>query len=760
MGASMARVRESVRPWVRLTIVAVAVVALGAVAWATTGSPLPSDPEEALLFQNTLLLVVFGSALVEQHFTRPAEAIVNTTTALVTLVAVFHIAPRAPWLGVAIFLGIVLLSAVLAVAAQGARRNFPIEGRAAQLAYRVSTNLGRARVVYSVVFLAAVAFFVDEHGSATLSLVVFWAIFMVIWPLQLPELLSRLAPHESATSSGAIATVDRVDSPGVVRARLLGDVSWTWQDSAPVFVHLHGSSPQWGLPLFSESRDDARWGTLMLAGEAADVKSEAPGTVWLASPDGQVDSKARLEAITGIRDADLAGLIREGSSVAAIRAETLPLAKITIGSLLVVATPAGPVYYQVADGSTVEEPFSGLMFGSRLAVATQVGLLGDNGQFKRYDWIPPMNAPVFSVARSLQGNATAEAANQFILGNIPGTSIAVCGDFLDNMETHTAILGVTGSGKTEFAFDLIRHAVEGGVKVICIDLTSQYASRLTDVGTTGLSISTALANELSEKLFDVETGSYGAGTEKRALQDFADKVRGQVKRALEDFLGEAGGRVGLIELNEISNTKATLWITEIYLSTLLRLARDGELRGERVLVVVEEAHTVMPEASSAGLGDFDSKGTVAKIAQIALQGRKYGVGLLVLAQRTATVSKSVLTQCGTVISFSCIDDTSIGFLRNVFGSQVAEALPNLPRLRAVVHGTWIRSEVPLTVDVPFSEDKARRKFWKELGAPAHPSAAPASFSAAPPPGVDPLAPPPGVDPLAPPPGVDPLAPPF
>src|SRR5690554_659808 len=169
-------------------------------------------------------------------------------------------------------------------------------------------------------------------------------------------------------------------------------------------------------------------------------------------------------------------------------------------------------------------------------------------------------------------------------------------------------------------------------------------------------------------------------------------------------------KLGLIQLPEISNSQASIFITEIYMSCLLNISKASFGNdSKRVLVAVEEAHTIMPESATMGVSDFASKGTVAKIAQIALQGRKYGVGLLVLAQRTATVSKSVLTQCGTVISFSCIDDTSIGFLRNVFGSQVAESLPNLPRLRAVVHGAWISSEVPLAVEVPFSEEKARRE---------------------------------------------------
>ena len=51
--------------------------------WGNTAVP-PSDPQDAILFQNALLLVVFGSALLEPYFTRPAEGLVNAFTALVT----------------------------------------------------------------------------------------------------------------------------------------------------------------------------------------------------------------------------------------------------------------------------------------------------------------------------------------------------------------------------------------------------------------------------------------------------------------------------------------------------------------------------------------------------------------------------------------------------------------------------------------------------------------------------------------------------
>lgn len=92
------------------------------------------------------------------------------------------------------------------------------------------------------------------------------------------------------------------------------------------------------------------------------------------------------------------------------------------------------------------------------------------------------------------------------------------------------------------------------------------------------------------------------------------------------------------------------------------------------------------------------------IGQIALQGRKYGVGFIVIAQRTASVSKTVLTQCNTVIAFQCFDRTSIDFLVNYFPNPLAEALPNLRFRQAVVAGKAVRGSVPLIFEVPDLSD--------------------------------------------------------
>ena len=84
------------------------------------------------------------------------------------------------------------------------------------------------------------------------------------------------------------------------------------------------------------------------------------------------------------------------------------------------------------------------------------------------------------------------------------------------------------------------------------------------------------------------------------------------------------------------------------------------------------------------MNDWESKAVVNKMGQVALQGRKYGVGLLVIAQRTANVSKTVLTQCNTIVCYQAFDETSFTFLGNYIGKDLVQALPNLKRYHAIV----------------------------------------------------------------------------
>jgi hypothetical protein len=226
-----------------------------------------------------------------------------------------------------------------------------------------------------------------------------------------------------------------------------------------------------------------------------------------------------------------------------------------------------------------------------------------------------------------------------------------------------------------------------------------------------MSISENNLNELENRILNVDFGEYGAGPEKKELKKLDKALRPDIKESIENFLKDDNdeSRVGIISLEEISNTKTSIYLTEMYLSIILRCARENQEKGQRIMIVVEEAHTVMPEPATMGLGDYDSRGIIGKIAQIALQGRKYNVGLLVIAQRTANVTKTVLTQCNTIISFTTYDERSISFLSNLYGRVYASLLSNLPYLHVVAYGKGVNSQRPLIIEIPFDEEKEKEK---------------------------------------------------
>jgi len=102
-------------------------------------------------------------------------------------------------------------------------------------------------------------------------------------------------------------------------------------------------------------------------------------------------------------------------------------------------------------------------------------------------------------------------------------------------------------------------------------------------------------------------------------------------------------------------------------ASLKVVQRMGRVDRARLLLVYEEAHSLVPEWN-ATVGDGDraaSNGTARAI----LQGRKYGLGCFLITQRTASVTKTILNQCNSVFAMRSFDDTGREFLSNYIGRE-------------------------------------------------------------------------------------------
>ena len=693
---------DIIKPWVRISILAFSIVIIVVLSKILTGYYLPEKPEEAIIFQNALLLIVLGSAIIEHKFTKPGDSVVNSLMGIITLLTVYKSSPNIAWWSVFMYCLIVFIISTSCVVAS---TNENISGWRKTIntfTYAPAVFFGKARLLFSIVFLFGLLSYYNIQSVNAISLIIFWGLFIVIWPLKIPNIISSLFAR-AIIEKESIGKVIRIDSPNIIRAEISSEVNWQ-KDSPKIYKETNGKVFVI-IPLYSQVKGNVINATGLCIPYETETKNNLEPTL-LYEPDVKISIDEINKHFKTNKSSSLVGFVIEGSSISDIVFETWDYNICSEGKLVWCDFNGVRIYYQIANGLTKEESFEGDRHGYQIVTAIQLGILKDN-QFKKYSWFPSMNIPVFIESAEFGSEVKFVKEDDFVFGKIPNTKIDVGGPFHKTYDHHTALLGVTGSGKTELALDMIRYSLSQNIKVICIDLTAKYDNKLADLNPSDLSISAELCDDLSQKLYDIETEPYGAPNAKRVLKEFSVDLREEVNTTVENFLRseEDGNKLGIIKLQEISNTKATLYITELYLTCLLHFARDHSNDCPKVLIVVEEAHTVMPEPNMMGLGDYDSKGLVSKISQIALQGRKYGVGLLVIAQRTATVSKSVLTQCNTIISFNCFDDTSLGFLKNILGEKYTSIIPNLPPLTAVVYGKAIRSDRPIIVEIPFDENK-------------------------------------------------------
>ena len=111
-----------------------------------------------------------------------------------------------------------------------------------------------------------------------------------------------------------------------------------------------------------------------------------------------------------------------------------------------------------------------------------------------------------------------------------------------------------------------------------------------------------------------------------------------------------------------------------------------------MMMVLEEAHNYCPQAENALCKKI--------LTTIASEGRKFGLGLMVISQRPAKIDKNVLSQCGTQIILKVTNPNDIkAITASIEGltGGMEQDIPGLPVGTAMVAGAGIQT--PMLVDV-------------------------------------------------------------
>lgn len=679
----------------RITLFIISFILLLVVFFVTTGRVFPSSEQSVVLF-SALLMLSFVTLFLEHFFTRPTDVLASTIAILLLLAPLqSQLSKFGRWYWIFCSYNILLLvtSLVALLLLDDDKSSATMQNRVSSALKTFSVFFGNGRFLFFALFLLTLVFYVDSQSNRFLVLAGYASVILLIDPKGFV-----LSSWRSRRKAGLdIGEIIGVQSRNTFLAKL-------YKERVPV--------KRFDIVEFRYSMDEGRRvfkGMIVdnfLLNEQQWIKILATDDIFQAlGPESHAEIDT-ANVVLKIQDCAVpellgrfVGVVIDESNIMKLRFDYAGRVTVSEGSLLEANVSGKRVLYQITQGLTDIEPLeqkneAGLVVGEsvQLGVWDSKRLL-----FEKYGWVPEINTPLFLASKA---PAFVAEPGEALVGTIPGTNYPVLLNLRQAVTHHTAILGVTGSGKSVFCRDLIRKIIADGTKVICVDFTNEYRKKFPDINPENV-VSDVRKDELFEAIdtLSTELEQFANKQDKGLIAEKQQILKDGFYEAVKDFM-QSDKRLALFELPDVSNTTGILEYTKWFFRGLFQIARQDANFGKQVCVVLEEAHTVIPEWNFIGVEEKKAQSLVNSISQIALQGRKYNVGFIVVAQRTANVSKTILTQCNTIVAFQQFDKTSSDFLLNYMGAEMVASLPALRFRQAIAVGKAFRSGVPLIFEVP------------------------------------------------------------
>lgn len=184
------------------------------------------------------------------------------------------------------------------------------------------------------------------------------------------------------------------------------------------------------------------------------------------------------------------------------------------------------------------------------------------------------------------------------------------------------------------------------------------------------------------------------------------------------LLGYSDGTTGIkiIDFSEVPSD-----VLPVVTGTLARLLYNMQFWMEpssRIpfTLICDEAHLYLPIKDEA---DTVQKQALYNFERIAKEGRKYGVSLLVVSQRPADVSKTILSQCNNFVVLRLTNEKDKGVIKSLLPDSLKSTIEFLPLLdvgEALVVGDAILLPSKILLDKPAENHQpvsATKNFWDE-----------------------------------------------
>jgi hypothetical protein len=158
-------------------------------------------------------------------------------------------------------------------------------------------------------------------------------------------------------------------------------------------------------------------------------------------------------------------------------------------------------------------------------------------------------------------------------------------------------------------------------------------------------------------------------------------------------------KINIFNMLELNERQASILVAYYAKEILVdrRSAKKKKFKSP-LLIALEEAHAFIPT------GEHNKTSEV--MAKIAREGRKFGVGLVIISQRPSKIDQNVLSQMNSLAISRIIQPKDQNYIMDIIESIPSELLKHLPSLNTgevLLTGRWVT--IPSLVKVDKVEEK-------------------------------------------------------
>lgn len=167
---------------------------------------------------------------------------------------------------------------------------------------------------------------------------------------------------------------------------------------------------------------------------------------------------------------------------------------------------------------------------------------------------------------------------------------------------------------------------------------------------------------------------------------------------LKNWLGNESG-ISILDLSgvppDVLDTMVGALLRIVYDSLFWARNMPEGARERPLLIVLEEAHSYV--------GGSGGESASLSVQRIAKEGRKYGIGMMLISQRPTEIDDTILSQCGTIFAMRLSNSKDQGKIMSSISDNLSGVLDLLPVLRtgeAIVVGQSVRLPTRTSIDPP------------------------------------------------------------